>query len=230
MNGPTLSIFALAFEFSLLLFQSTQIAPVAPASASIRRRQPHPHSHSMEELLLNPHYNQSKFYPDRYMMLNRNRDREGCPFVGSSRQIIGMVQIPMFFLVSFGFESLPLPVPYSSFDSRHPGFFFRMPGKVSHLSTWILRKKSSGLYKTEWKAGVEAQTKGERKSRKGGRSLVLVLSETSLSNSHFWVVSLFSYLERKKKLPFLFFLFSLFDELRFCQINLFIKILYRINN
>lgn len=30
----------------------------------------------MEELLLNPHYNQSKFSPDRYMMLNRDRDRE----------------------------------------------------------------------------------------------------------------------------------------------------------
>lgn len=55
-------------------------------------------------------------------------------------------------------------------------------------------------------------TKGERKSRKGGgRSLVLVLTDTSLSNFHFWVVSLFSYLfglnEKKKKLPF--------DELRF---------------
>lgn len=41
----TLSIFAPAFELSPLLFQSThstQIAPVAPASASIRRRQPLP--------------------------------------------------------------------------------------------------------------------------------------------------------------------------------------------
>lgn len=38
---------------------------------------PHLHSHSMEEQLLNPHYNQSKFSPDRYMMmLNRDRDRE----------------------------------------------------------------------------------------------------------------------------------------------------------
>jgi hypothetical protein len=35
------------------------------------------------------------------------------------------------------------------------------------------------------KARVEAQTKGERKSEKGGRSLVLVLTETSLSNFHF---------------------------------------------
>lgn len=54
-------------------------------------------------------------------------------------------------------------------------------------------------------------TKGERKSRKGGRSLVLVLTDTSLSNFHFLVVSLFSYLfglnERKKKLPFLSLLF-----------------------
>lgn len=97
-----------------------------------------------------------------------------------------MVLIPMFLLVSFGFESLPLPVPYSSFESRHPGFFFRMPGKVPHLSTLIiLLRNSSGLYKTEGKARVEAQTKGERKSRKGGRSLVLVLTKTSLSNFHF---------------------------------------------
>lgn len=55
------------------------------------------------------------------------------------------------------------------------------------------------------------RTKGERKSRKGGRSLVLVLTDTSWSNFHFWVVSLFSYLfglnERKKKLPFLSLLF-----------------------
>jgi hypothetical protein len=32
-------------------------------------------------------------------------------------------------------------------------------------------KISSGLYKTEWKARVEAQTKGERKSRKGGEEV-----------------------------------------------------------
>ncbi len=62
-----------------------------------------------------------------------------------------MVLIPMFLLVSFAFESLPLPVPYSSFESRHPGldFLFRMPGKVPHLSTLIIIKISSGLYKTE---------------------------------------------------------------------------------
>lgn len=45
LNGTTLSIFSLEFFLSPLLFQSThstQIAPVAPASASIRRRQPPP--------------------------------------------------------------------------------------------------------------------------------------------------------------------------------------------
>lgn len=62
-------------------------------------------------------------------MLNRDRDRErGLP-VGFSRQIIGMVLIPMFFLVSFGFEGLPLPVPYSFFESRHPGFLFPYAGE-----------------------------------------------------------------------------------------------------
>lgn len=65
-----------------------------------------------------------------------------------------------------------------------------------HLSTKIIIKIPR--VSTEWKARVEAQTKGERKSRKGGRSLVLVLTETSLSNFHFWVVSLFYYLDWKK--------------------------------
>lgn len=94
----------------------------------------------MEELLLNPHYNQSKFSPDRYMMLNRDRDRErGLPlcWLFETKALIGIVLIPMFFLVSFGFESFPLPVPYSSFESRHPGFFFRMP------STFIFIKLGS---------------------------------------------------------------------------------------
>ena len=76
----------------------------------------------MEELLLNPHYNQNKCSPDRYMMLNRDRDRErGLPlcwlaFRDKSTHRNGMVLIPMFLLVSFGFGSLPLPVPYSSFE------------------------------------------------------------------------------------------------------------------
>lgn len=67
----------------------------------------------MEEQLLNPHYNKYKIYPDRYMMLNRDRDRErGQPLFGwlfETKALIGMVLIPMFLLVSFGFESLPLP-------------------------------------------------------------------------------------------------------------------------
>ena len=86
-------------------------------------------------------------------MLNRDRDRErGLPlcWLFETKALIGMVLIPMFLLVSFGFESLPLPVSYSSFESRHPGFlFFRMPGKVPHLSTLIIINISSGLYKTE---------------------------------------------------------------------------------
>lgn len=93
---------------------------------------PHLHSHSMEEQLLNPHYNQPKFSPDRYMMLNRDRDRErGLPlcWLFETKALIGMVLIPMFLLASFGFESLPLPVPYSSFESRHPGFFSVCRGK-----------------------------------------------------------------------------------------------------
>lgn len=67
----------------------------------------------MEEQLLNPHYNQSKFSPDRYMMLNRDRDRErGLPlcWLFETKALIGMVLIPMFLLVSFGFESLPRPL------------------------------------------------------------------------------------------------------------------------
>lgn len=54
------------------------------------------------------------------MMLNRDRDREreGFCWLFETKALIGMVLIPMFLLVSFGFESLPLPVPYSSFESR----------------------------------------------------------------------------------------------------------------
>lgn len=73
----------------------------------------------------------------------------------------------MLFLVSFAFESLPLPVPYSSFESRHPGFFFRMPGKVPHLYLYMISKISSGLYKTEWKARGEAQKKERGKVESG---------------------------------------------------------------
>lgn len=51
---------------------------------------------------------------------------------------------------------------------------------------------------SSWRKSPGRSTKGERQSRKGGRSLVLVLTETSLSNFHFWVVSLCSYLDWKK--------------------------------
>ena len=56
-------------------------------------------------------------------MLNRDRDRErGLPlcWLFETKALIGMVLIPMFLLVSFGFERLPLPVSDSSFESRHP--------------------------------------------------------------------------------------------------------------
>ena len=115
----------------------------------------------------------------------RPRYREGCPFVLLSRRdktkaLIWMVLIPMFFLVSFGFESLPLPVGRASFSVALSPSLTRLliavildflsvcRGKYLtptflHL---LLYRISSGLYKTEWKARVEAQTKGERKSRK----------------------------------------------------------------
>lgn len=145
------------------------------------------------------------------MMLNGDRDRErGLPlcWLFETKALIWMVLIPMFLRVSFGFGSLSLPVPYSSFASSWN--FFRMPGKMPHLSTWIIRRISSGLYKTEGKARVEAQTKGERKSRKGGRSLVLVLTETSWFYLTFifeWFLCSLIWIERKKKLPFLSLLF-----------------------
>jgi len=58
---------------------------------------------------------------------------------------------------------------------------------------------------------VEAQTKGERKSRKGGRSLVLVLTETSLFYLTLifeWFLCSLIWIERKTKLPFLLSLLS----------------------
>lgn len=75
----------------------------------------------MEEQLLNPHYNKKKFSPDRYMMLNRDRDRErGLParlaFRDKSTHRNGANSYVYSGRFSFGFGSLPLPVPYSSFE------------------------------------------------------------------------------------------------------------------
>lgn len=56
-------------------------------------------------------------------------------------------------LVWFREPPPPPSLTRSSFESRHPGFFFRMPGKVPHLSTKIIRKISSGLYKENEKPG-----------------------------------------------------------------------------
>lgn len=81
-----------------------------------------------------------------------------------------MVRIPMFFLVSLGFESLPLPVSYSSFESRHPGFiFFRMPGKVPHLSTLIIINISfpQVSIKQNEKPGWKHKQKERRKVERG---------------------------------------------------------------
>jgi hypothetical protein len=59
---------------------------------------------------------------------------------------------------------------------------------------------------------VEAQTKGERKSRKGGRSLVLVLTDISLSFFSVLFVLLFG----KPFLSFIYFFLSL-RRIAFCQ-------------
>ena len=64
-------------------------------------------------------------------------------------------------------------------------FLSRMLGKVPHLSTLIIRVISLNPYKIEWKARVETKIKGDWKTRKGGRSIVLVLIRTSLSNFYF---------------------------------------------
>lgn len=58
---------------------------------------------------LNTHYNQFKFSPNWYMMLNWNWDKESgyslC-WLFETKNLIGMVLIPMILLVSFGFERL----------------------------------------------------------------------------------------------------------------------------
>ena len=84
-------------------------------------------SSSLIRTTTNPNFSRSIYD----MMLNRDRDREreGFCWLFETKALIGMVQIPMFLLASFGFESLPLPVPYSSFESRHPGFFSVCRGK-----------------------------------------------------------------------------------------------------
>jgi hypothetical protein len=106
----------------------------------------------MEELLLNPHYNQSKLSPDRYMMINRDRDRERGPplcWLFETKALIVLVLIPMFFRFSFGFESLPLPVPYSSFFKAVILDFFPYAGESASPFYIFFMKISSGLYKTE---------------------------------------------------------------------------------
>jgi hypothetical protein len=128
----------------------------------------------MEELL--SHYNQSKFSPDRYMMmLNRDQDRErGLPlcWLFETKALIGMVLVPMFLLVSFGFESLPLPVLTRLLKAVILDFFV-----CRFLQKFIFSFPSQ-------KARVEAQRE-RGKVKRGGISIVLVLTETSLSNFSF---------------------------------------------
>lgn len=84
------------------------------------------------------------------MMLNRDQDRErGLPlcWLFETKALIGMVRVPMFLLVSFGFESLPLPVLTRLLKAVILDFF-RMP-----LSTKIYFFISL----SELKARVEAQ-------------------------------------------------------------------------
>ena len=107
------------------------------------------------------------------MMLNRDRDRERgmtlC-WLFETKALVGMVLIPMLFLVSFAFESLPLPVPDSSFESRHPGFFFRMPGKVPHLYTLILKFPRVSIKQNEKPGGKQKKKRREEKSKVGKKS------------------------------------------------------------
>lgn len=72
------------------------------------------------------------------------------------------------------FREPPPPRPYSSFESRHPGFFSYAAFYKNLFFHFPLRMKSPG-----------GSTKRERKSKKGGISIVLVLTETSLSNFSF---------------------------------------------
>lgn len=112
------------------------------------------------------------------------------------------------------FREHPSPRPLLVLLNWKPSswIFFSYAGESTSplYNTWIWIPIWVSIKQNE-KPGWKHNTKGERKSRKGGRSLVLVLTDTSLSNFHFWVLSLFSYLfglnERKKKLPFLSLLF-----------------------
>ena len=108
-------------------------------------------------------------------MLNRDRDRErGLPlcWLFETKALIGMVLIPMFLLVSFGFESLPLPVLTRLLKAVILDFFV-----CRFLQKFIFSFPSQ-------KARVEAQRE-RGKVKRGGISIVLVLTETSLSNFSF---------------------------------------------
>lgn len=103
------------------------------------------------------------------MMLNRDRDRERAPlsfFVGSSKKkaLIGMVQILMFFLVSFGFEPSP-PRLWLVFWKPSSWIFFSYaasPFYINYLKDFL------GSLENRMKSPGE-NTKRERKSRKGGK-------------------------------------------------------------
>ena len=81
------------------------------------------------------------------MMLNRDRDRErGLPlcWLFEAKALIGMVLIPMFLLVSFGFESLPLPVLTRLLKAVILDFFFVCRGKL--LTFLYLYKLENKLF------------------------------------------------------------------------------------
>jgi hypothetical protein len=99
---------------------------------------PRLHSHSMEEQLLNSHYNQSKISPDRYMMmLNRDQDREreGCPFVLLALRDKSTHRNGANFHVPFSLVWFREPPVLTCLLKAVTLDFFRMPGKVPHLST-----------------------------------------------------------------------------------------------
>lgn len=125
------------------------------------------------------------------MMLNRDRDRErASPLLSlrdKSTHMNGANSHVLSSLVWFREHPSPRPL-LVLLESRHPGFSFRMPGKVPHLYTiheFGFQFPPRVSIKQNEKPGWKHNTKGERKSRKGGRSLVLVLTDTSLSNFHF---------------------------------------------
>lgn len=118
------------------------------------------------------------------MMLNRDRDRErASPLL--SLHMNGANSHVLSSLVWFREHPSPRPL-LVLLKAVILDFIFVCRGKyLTFIHEFGFQFPPRVSIKQNEKPGWKHNTKGERKSRKGGRSIVLVFTDTSLSNFHF---------------------------------------------